>query len=109
MLVGLLAVDPHRLYLYWELPGNKGVSMRLLTGVNCVRSSRRLTRSGGLYLTGLEPNRVYRAEFHQNHRHIASSNEASLPPDGTPRGAVTIPPALAPAAEAPPSSTVFFE
>lgn len=81
MLVGLLAVDPRRLYLYWELPESHGLTLNLVSGSRCVRSRQHLDRSGGLYLTDLEPEHAYRAEFLRNQTVVASSNEAVLPPE----------------------------
>lgn len=92
MLVGLLAVDPHRLYLYWELPGSHGCTMTLWSGGRGVAAQECLPSAGGVYVERLEAGRIYQAEFTRRARVVARSNEAALPPDGAP--AALPPPAL---------------
>ncbi|MBI3471587.1 MAG: hypothetical protein HY013_09540 [Candidatus Solibacter usitatus] len=62
-LIGLLALDPHRLYVYWEL--DEGFT-------------------GGRYIEDLQPGGVYQVELRRNGETVARSNAVTLPPDSAP-------------------------
>ena len=80
MLAGLLAVDPHRLFLYWDVCGLDGLTMTLHGGGACCEP-RKVAAAGGLYMSGLAPDRPYRAEFAAGGHVVLQSNEIVLPPD----------------------------
>ncbi|MFN0172469.1 MAG: hypothetical protein ACKV22_39200 [Bryobacteraceae bacterium] len=80
MLIGLLAVDPHRLFLYWELPGGNGLTMSLFNGSGRISTSRNVGSAGTTYLSGLEAGDTYRVEIRRARHLVARSNEIALPP-----------------------------
>lgn len=80
MLIGLLAVDPNRLFLYWELPGGNGLTMSLFKGSGRISISRNVGASGTTYLSGLEAGDTYLVEIRRARHLVARSNETALPP-----------------------------
>jgi len=79
-IVGLLAVDPRHLYVYWDLPRTLAAPVRLET---CppVGGSIEVPPSGSHYLENVPPDRTYHVELHSNGRIVARSNAVTLPPE----------------------------
>jgi hypothetical protein len=81
LLAGLLAVDPHRLYLYWDVSGLDGLTLTLVGGGGGWEKPRAVEPTGGLYMTGLDPDCSYQAQFLQDGEVVLQSNAILLPPD----------------------------
>ncbi len=94
MLIGLLAVDPHRLFLYWETPDINGLTMSLFKGSARISVSQEVKAAGSLYLAGLEPGNTYRVELRRARHLVARSSDITLPRAASGRTAGS---ALAPA------------
>ena len=79
MLIGLLAVDPHRLFLYWETPDINGLTMSLFKGSGRISVSQDVKAAGSQYLAGLEPGSTYRVELRRARHLVARSSDITLP------------------------------
>ncbi len=79
-IVGLLPVDPHRLYAYWDAPLPAGGRLHLLSVCRSL-SVPNLPARGGFYFDRLEPLRAYAFELWCGDCLVARSNLIELPPD----------------------------
>ena len=78
--VGLLPVDPHRVYVYWDVP----LPARGRLGLVSVCGTQRVHEvpaRGGRYFHSLESRRVYVFELRCEGQVVARSNTVELPPD----------------------------
>lgn len=82
LLAGLLALDPHRLYIYWDVSGLDGLTLTLQCGGGAGSQPPRAVQSrGSLYLEDLPANRHYQAEFTLQGELVLRTNPIELPPD----------------------------
>jgi hypothetical protein len=82
--VGLLPVDPHRVYVYWDMP----LPARGRLGLVSVCGTQRVPEvaaCGGHYFHSLESRRVYVFELRCDGQVVARSNTVELPPDAAAR------------------------
>jgi hypothetical protein len=88
-IVGVLAIDPHRLHVYWEAPRSLRGRIRMVTCPPVGRPEE-IPRAGSRYFENLPPDRTYHVELHCNGQMLARSNTVVLPPESPP--AVDAPP-----------------
>jgi hypothetical protein len=77
--IGLLPVDPHRLYVYWEVVRPPSSRLRLAS-VCGSQTVPEVAPRGGCYFHSLEPRRTYVFELLSGGHVVARSNTVELPP-----------------------------
>ncbi len=82
--VGLLPVDPHRVYVYWDVPSPARGRLGLVS-VCGTQQVPEVAARGGHYFHSLESRRIYIFELRCEGRVVARSNTVELPPDSETR------------------------
>ena len=80
--MGLLVLDPHRLFAYWETRRRSPISLKLSRNDGTCVMEREFGPSGSCYVAGLEATGSYRAELRSKGETLAESATVTLPPAG---------------------------